>query len=277
MGGMPNARELRRRAPRALAPVVAILLLGGCGLDASDQGVHALDPSTSLVAPVGGPDSEMQLEQSIGDGDGTGVTPQLVEPPPIHLPQATLTPRDELPARLPESVAVVGDSLTESAQQEITAYLNGLGIDVVMVDGAQNRRMTHGDRPDPGIDIVERIAAVADPELWVIALGTNDVGAEVTPERFGEDVKTVLAAIPADAPVVWVDVFIRDRQRQVETANLVLREMLAGRADSVVADWFAHGDEAGLIAADGVHLTDDGRYVFAATIAAATVDLFESV
>jgi lysophospholipase L1-like esterase len=274
---MPNVRELCRRAPRALAPVVAILLLGGCGLDASDQGVHALDPSTSLVAPVGGPDSEMQLEQSIGDGDGTGVTPQLVEPPPIHLPQATLTPRDELPARLPESVAVVGDSLTESAQQEITAYLNGLGIDVVMVDGAQNRRMTHGDRPDPGIDIVERIAAVADPELWVIALGTNDVGAEVTPERFGEDVKTVLAAISADAPVVWVDVFIRDRQRQVETANLVLREMLAGRADTVVADWFAHGDEAGLIAADGVHLTDDGRYVFAATIAAATVDLFESV
>jgi hypothetical protein len=53
--------------------------------------------------------------------------------------------------------------------------------------------------------------------------------------------------------------------------------MLAGRADTVVADWFAHGDEAGLIAADGVHLTDDGRYVFAATIAAATVDLFESV
>ena len=105
----------------------------------------------------------------------------------------------------------------------------GATRDVVMVDGAQNRRMTHGDRPDPGIDIVERIAAVADPELWVIALGTNDVGAEVTPERFGEDVKTVLAAIPADAPVVWVDVFIRDRQRQVETANLVLREMLAGQ------------------------------------------------
>jgi lysophospholipase L1-like esterase len=188
-----------------------------------------------------------------------------------------LPPRAALPAELPDTAAIVGDSLTESAQQEIAAYLKKLGVDVVTIDGAENRRMTHGDRPDPGIDIVERIAAVAEPELWVIALGTNDVGAEVSPEQFGNDVRTLLAVIPADAPVVWVDVWIRDRQRQVETANAVLREMLGDRDDSVVADWYAHGDDAGIITADGVHLTHDGRYMFAATIAAATVNLFESV
>ena len=64
------------------------------------------------------------------------------------------------------------------------------------IDGAQNRRMTHGDRPDPGIDIVDRIQKVAEPELWVIALGTNDVGAEVSPEQYGNDVKTLARRDP---------------------------------------------------------------------------------
>ena len=85
----------------------------------------------------------------------------------------------------------------------------------------------------------------------------------------------MLSAIPPDSPVVWVDIWIRDRQRQVETANGVLFEMLSGRDRAVVADWFAHGDDPGIISADGVHLTSDGRYMFAATIAAAAVDLFE--
>jgi len=285
MDGMPSTSQLRRRAPRAQAPAAvlllapaALLLLAGCGLDGSDSGVQALVPSTSAAArQSGGPDAEMAPEEStVAGAGGVEVLPDLPDGPPSHLPQASLPPRDALPAELPDTAAVVGDSLTESAQQEIAAYLNGLGVDVVTIDGAQNRRMTHGDHPDPGIDIVERIAAVADPELWVIALGTNDVGAEVSPEQFGDDVKNVLAAIPADVPVVWVDMWIRDRQPQVETANAVLREMLGDRDASVVADWYAHGDDPGIIATDGVHLTHDGRYMFAATIAAATVDLFES-
>ena len=279
MGGMPNVSELGRRAPFVLAPVVVVLLLAGCGLDGSDSGVQALVPPTSeaVGGQAGGPDAEMTPEDSIDAGVGVEVLADLPDAPPAHLPQASLPPREALPAQLPDTAAIVGDSLTESAQQEIAAYLNGLGVDVVTIDGAQNRRMTHGDRPDPGVDVVERIAAVAEPELWVIALGTNDVGAEVSPEQFGNDVKTLLAAIPADAPVVWVDVWIRDRQRQVETANAVLREMLGGRVDSIVADWYAHGDDPGIITSDGVHLTDDGRYMFAATIAGATADLFESV
>jgi lysophospholipase L1-like esterase len=270
---MQSTRELRRRAPWALTAVAATALLAGCGLDDSDRGAQALVPSTSTAfGQAGGPDAEMEPELStVADGsaapDGGG--------PPRHLPQASLPPRAALPDVLPATVAVVGDSLTESAQSEIAAYLAGLGIDVVAIDGAENRRMTHGDLPDPGIAIVERIAAVAEPDLWVIALGTNDVGAEVSPERFGADVEALLAAIPAGAPVVWVDVWIRDRRTQVETANRVLHETLAGRADTIVADWFALGDDPGIIARDGVHLTDDGRYMFAATIAAATVDLFE--
>jgi lysophospholipase L1-like esterase len=282
MCGMPRTRELRRRAPWALASLAVMLLLAGCGLDGSNSGVQALTSTTSPEGgQAGGPDSEMAPEDStdggagVPDGSWTPAVSEMPDGPPSHLPQASLPPRNSLPEQLPDSAAVVGDSLTESAQDEIAAYLDGIGIDVVTIDGAQNRRMTHGDHPDPGIDIVERIAAVAQPEVWVIALGTNDVGAEVSPQQFAADVDALLTAIPAGAPVVWVDVWIRDRQDQVETANRVLRETVARRADTIVADWFSHGDDAGIITDDGVHLTADGRYMFAATIAAATVALYE--
>jgi lysophospholipase L1-like esterase len=134
--------------------------------------------------------------------------------------------------------------------------------------------MTHGDHPDPGIDVVERIAEVTQPDVWVIALGTNDVGAEVSPDQYAADIESLLAAIPAGAPVVWVDVWIRDRQQQVAAANQVLRDTLADHPDTIVADWSSHGDDPGLVAGDGVHLTDDGKYVFAATSTAAVADLF---
>jgi len=274
MGAMPGTSPIRRRAPWAFLPVAAVLLLAGCGLDGSDPGVKALVPATTIAGAGEGPDAEMTPEQS-ADATGVTVLSELPDGPPAHLPQASLPPVDRS-IDMPASAAVIGDSLTESAQQEIAAYLNGLGVDVVTIDGAKNRRMTHGDHPDPGIDIVERIARVKHPDLWVIALGTNDVGAEVSPDQYAADVTSLLAQIPDGAPVVWVDVWIRDRQRQVETANQVLRDTVAGRPDTIVADWFSHGDDAGLIAGDGVHLTSDGRYMFAATIAAATVDLFEN-
>src|SRR4051794_27373875 len=250
-----------------------MLLLAGCGLDGSDPGVKALVPETTIAVADQGPDSEMAPEQSAG-ASGVEVLTSLPDGPPAHLPQASLPHVDRV-VDMPDSAAVVGDSLTESAQHEIASYLNALGVDVVTIDGAKNRRMTHGHDPDPGIDIVERIAKVTHPDVWVIALGTNDVGAEVSPDQYAADITSLLQQIPAGAPVVWVDVWIRDRQHQVEIANQVLRDTLAGHPDTIVADWFSHGDDAGLVAGDGVHLTSDGRYMFAATIAAATVDLFE--
>jgi lysophospholipase L1-like esterase len=234
------------------------------------------DTGVGRGASAAGADGEMALEvpteadappARAADG-GVPVSP------PAHLPQASLPAAVAAPEALPATVAVVGDSLTLSAQEEITAYLTGIGIEVVEVDGAVNRRMTNGAEPDPGIDVIEDIADATEPELWVVALGTNDVGSAVSPDQFGADVTTLLEAIPDNAPVVWVDLWIRDRQEQIATANEVLRSALAGRPDTAVADWFSHGDDPGLVAGDGIHLTDDGRYMFAATIATATVDLF---
>jgi lysophospholipase L1-like esterase len=258
---------------------VAAVALAGCGTDGPASGVQVVvsDTGAGRAASAAGADDEMALEvPTEADAPPTRDAADGAVPvsPPAHLPQASLPAPVAAPDALPASVAVVGDSLTLSAQEEITAYLTGIGIEVLEVDGAVNRRMARGAEPDPGVDVIEDIADDTKPELWVVALGTNDVGSSVSPDQFGADVKTVIEAIPDGAPVVWVDLWIRDRQEQIATANEVLRSTLARRPGTAVADWSSHGDDAGLVAGDGIHLTDDGRYMFAATIAATTVDLF---
>ena len=285
MSGVPLTRQRFRRARAAAAAVfvggLVASTLSACGFDGPGSGVEAIGPHS--VAPgEGAADGagEMALEAPADGGtagaDGEPVTETTVVPtPPEQVPQASFPNERPLPPDLPRTAAVVGDSLTLSAQEEIALYLDALGIDLVAIDGAENRRMTHGSEPDPGIEIVERVGSVAEPELWVIALGTNDVGSSVTPDSYAADIDSILAAIPDDAAVVWVDAWIRDRQQAVETANDVLRERLADRDDTAVADWFAHGDDRGLVTSDGVHLTSDGQYMFAATIASAIVDLYD--
>jgi lysophospholipase L1-like esterase len=178
---------------------------------------------------------------------------------------------------LPATVAVVGDSLTLSATDQIDATLSGLGLDVLAIDGVESRRMVHGGRSlPPGVDAIDAILAMgARPGLWIIALGTNDVAAESGPDSFRDDVATVLRHVPAGAPVIWVDLWIRDRYDEVVSANESLRSVLSVRSHAEVADWFSYGDDTGIITRDGVHLTDAGKHQFAAVMADAVGAMFE--
>lgn len=238
-----------RSVPLVALTLCGTLLASGCG---GEPGVEAVGAATetddgSRVAP-----GEIPLEQP---ALGTAAVP--VTTSPVTAPA------------LPDSVAVVGDSLTESAADEIEATLTQNGVDVVALDGLSNRRMVRvaGDVP-PGTDAIESILAAVDepPDVWVIALGTNDVGGAATPDEFAVDMGTLLDRIPAGAPVVWVDVWIRDLPDQVIAANAVIREVIGDRGDGVVADWYSRGGEGSAITDDGVHLTGDGRWIFARTI-----------
>lgn len=176
---------------------------------------------------------------------------------------------------MPATVAVVGDSLTVAATDEIADALSRVGVRTALIDGRESRRMTAGGSDLPsGVSAIEGIVGSHRPDLWVVALGTNDVGAELGAERFRSDVRATLDAIPSDAPVVWVDVWIRDRRDDVVAANTLLHAELAGRAaPTSVVDWFSAGAIDGVITGDGVHLTDAGQIHFAAEIAEAVVAL----
>ncbi len=173
----------------------------------------------------------------------------------------------EVVAVRPETVVVVGDSLALSAEEDIRGVLRATSMDVVEFDAAENRRTNKSlDDLTSGVEAVTNMQDSIDPDLWVIALGTNDVGGQESPDRFRADVDELLALIPTGVPVIWVDVWIKSRVEGSIEANDVLREAAAARPGMSVINWFQYGDDPGLINDDGVHLSNDGQTKFATVI-----------
>jgi hypothetical protein len=194
---------------------------------------------------------------------------------PLVPPVATV-PLDERPA-LPASVAVVGDSIARSATDLITSSISLHGIEIMAYDALESRRMAEwggADLPSGVSAIDEIVDDGAEPELWVVALGTNDVGAGTSQEAIEDDIDEVLAEIPDDAAVFWVDTWVRDLEDRTDLFNVMIRNRLADRPNSWVLDWNTLAATDGLIIPDGVHLTPRGQLEFARMIGRALRDGF---
>ncbi len=263
--------------------IVALATIAACGYDGPSSGVRVV-PDVSVVDGAAG----AAADASVGEAAGAEVSPGADDGAAgaesgggsatgsangSRTGGATGAPEIGTTHSLPASVAIVGDSLTLSAQDEIEGELTALGVDVVAIDGVESRRMTTGGSGlPPGTEAVDAIVeAGVLPEMWIVALGTNDVGAQVSASTFADDVAAVLRRIPSGAPVIWVDLWIRDRPDDVDEANRAIRSVLAFRAESAVVDWHAWGEFPDTITGDGVHLTDRGQVRFAEAIAAAVV------
>ena len=252
-------------------PSIAVLLLlcAGCGLDAPSSGVAVIDSNVSAAAEIEIAAPPPTIEVTL--------PPVLLDPEPTPDDDETIV---EPPAPRPSSVAVVGDSLTVSAADEIEVALAAIGLDVLVIDAKESRRTTRGSTNlSSGAEAVESILSEtspgAEPGLWVIALGTNDVASVGSLDGFGPEMRELLALIPDDAPVIWVDLWIRDRAEAIAQANLMIRAELRDRdGGSAVVDWFAHGDDEGVITGDGVHLTEAGQLLFATSIADTVDEMF---
>ena len=253
--------------------LVCAAVLGGCGWDGPPSAVRVVPEVTVAVGgdvTPGGSRTDTVLDSGGGateSASGGGVVADADAPNPAVEGGADI---DIVPP-FPATVVVVGDSLTLSARDEITAALDGLGLEVLVVDGVESRRMTVGNSSRPsGLEAIRSIheELTVEPDLWVIALGTNDVGAQVDEQRFRDDLQATLDGVGPDAPLVWVNLWIRDRRDAVVTANGVIRDEIDGRASpAAVVGWFAHGADDALTTGDGVHLTDRGRDAFATAIA----------
>lgn len=169
------------------------------------------------------------------------------------------------PPPMPSSVAVIGDSIALSAEPYVTGALEGLGIDVVGYDARENRRMVNGSGAvSSGRNAIRDIVEFGeDPDLWLVALGTNDVGAFTGREAWQTAIDELMAEIPDDADVVWIDTWARPLDEHAVDFNAALRDELRTRDDVWVLDWHRRAGEEGLIVGDGVHLTESGRIEFA--------------
>ena len=179
----------------------------------------------------------------------------------------------------PETMVMIGDSITFMSMESLQAELSDTGLEVLAIDAQVGRRITVGDsgRPYPGTDIVEFIANSEPPDMWVIALGTNDIGQYADAGEFAAQVQALLDLLPAAAPVVWVDTWAGDRIDETRLVNDTLRAVVGQRDNAVVVDWFSHGDDEGVVSDDAVHPTTDGIVVFGQVVAEGVDALLSSL
>ena len=250
--------------------IPCLLVVAGCAANGVTAGVEVVE-SPSDPVPELGPSTFDQVQARLAELErssrGAGVADDDQEDAASLV---DIVSGPVLPPR-PASVAVIGDSLTLSAQEEIFAALAPTGIEVVVVDGVESRRMARGSSEvPPATKAIAAVLEVTRPGLWVIALGTNDVGAQTGTEVFRDDMDELLDLVPGDIPVIWVDLWIRDHDARIVEANDAIRQQL-GRRRGVgsVVDWHTLADTPGIITGDGVHLTTYGQQLFADSIVAA--------
>jgi lysophospholipase L1-like esterase len=164
-----------------------------------------------------------------------------------------------------ETVGILGDSITVGSEAEIVDAVRDLGVAVVEVDAESGRRLVADSGVDSGVDAARRVTAL-DPDVWVVALGTNDVPNPEGAEEYSVVIDELLRQLPVDDRVVWVDVHVDDAAAASDAFNVALRDRLADRGRAVIVEWSAHADGAGMLR-DGVHPTAAGGLVFADLVA----------
>ncbi|MGH9132430.1 MAG: GDSL-type esterase/lipase family protein [Ilumatobacteraceae bacterium] len=227
---------------RMLLAACALAVVGAACSERSDAGVEPLSRSATGTDPAGG--------GAAGD-----------------------------PPSSPQTVAMIGDSITFMSTEPLQAELSETGLEVLAIDAQVGRRITVGERGQPhaGTAIAEYIANTVPPDVWVIALGTNDIGQYPDPVEFATQVQAMLDLLPEAAPLVWVDTWDGDRPDETQLVNDTLHLMLDGRDDTLVVDWSSHGDDDGVVSGDAVHPTDAGTLVFGQVVAEGVDELLASL
>jgi lysophospholipase L1-like esterase len=166
-----------------------------------------------------------------------------------------------------DSVVMVGDSITKGSMPYLDERFGLLGLDhVIEAENGKRMAVSAPDNPS-GAAVAAFLAENGDgdhtDEVWVVALGTNDISQYSSPDDIAAAVNEVLTEVPDDAALVWVDTYISDRPEQTEAVNSIIRQRVERRGDSVVAPWTAFVEGDGVLTGDGIHPTNGGADVFA--------------
>ncbi len=158
-------------------------------------------------------------------------------------------------------MAMVGDSITNGSEVELRERLATLDVDVRVIDAEDGRRMVFDGMGGSGIQSLTMLAS-NPPDLWVIALGTNDVAHYEGAEGYAPVIDELLTAVPSDAPLVWVDVYLESNPEASAEFNAALRDELEERGHSTIVNWAELAAEDGVLR-DGVHPSGYGIDQFA--------------
>ena len=167
-------------------------------------------------------------------------------------------------ARRPPSVALIGDSISSLSESALKTALGEAGFDHIEFDAKPGRRIAVGD--SPGLAVLDfAIGAGLEPDVWIIQLGSNDIEHYDGVEAYAALIDLVVERLPPPTPLVWVDTYSSWFLPEAEAFNATLREAMARRGDTAVADWYARCVEVGpsTLVPDGLHPVESGFAIFA--------------
>jgi len=172
-----------------------------------------------------------------------------------------------------DTVVMIGDSLTVASKPALEQRFADLGFENVLIEAETGKRMTSSDGSNSSGEAIANYLSSADTEtdrsneLWIVALGTNDVNQYADAAQVALQVDAVLAAVPDDAAVVWVDTYIRQEQDGSNEVDAAINDRVEARGNAVVAPWSAYAGGDGVLSGDGYHPSPAGREVFADVVA----------
>ena len=232
-------RISRRTLLRAGASTGLLAVLAACG----DNGVHSR--ASDKNAPTAGPSSP----------SGVG-----------KLPAAEVTRT---------KFAMVGDSITKASSKVLTDVLKNQGFTDITIEAEVSRRIAVGDgKAEPLSGVKTLFTMISDgvnPDVWGIAMGTNDVGKYKNADEYASLIDQMLSMPDANVPIVWVDVYNPNQLPGTKLFNEVLRERAAARANTTVLSWFdlASDPKEKILRTDHIHPNEKGTVVFADLVSAA--------
>lgn len=243
---------------RLLGPVLAVVVLIGALVGGALAGARWWDRRTAA-------------------GEVAVLEPRLPAGAPQLQPVVEGEPVVEAPVDLGDTdathVAIVGDSITNGSQGELRYVLAAQGVQQVTIEAEDGRRIELGDGTGSPLSgqraLYALLADGVQPDVWVIALGTNDAGQYADQADYARLVQLIVDMLPDDVPLVWVDAYRGDQPVGSQQFDDALRATLAGRPDTVVVPWstIAADPAQTVLRDDDVHPNADGRVVFATVVA----------
>ena len=216
-----------RRTRWWAVPILVTVSVAGCGGDDENAAGGTL-PLFGGTVPPGGP--AIDLTPSAGRGGG-------------------------------REVVVIGDSITVASAPRILAGAGEIDADVTVL-AEINRRIAVGNDPSAGTDVVADVLASSDPDVVVVALGTNDIGKYGSIEEYAAEIDELVDQIPDDLPLVWINTYLSRTPDDSAAFNAALIETLSERGNATIGRWSSIAQQGGMLR-DGVHPSEDGEQRFA--------------
>lgn len=181
-----------------------------------------------------------------------------------------------------DTVIMIGDSITVASTPVLQEVYEQLGFDEIIIESKQGKRtaLSFGSNPS-GVDIASYIVDSPDQdddhsnELWVVALGTNDINQYGDAAERAAAINEMLQIVPEESPLIWVDTYFEDQSEGADAINGSISDRVLDRGNSAIARWSLVAADDGNLRDDGVHPRQQGSAVFANVISATIVDFLQ--